>query len=483
MKHFFESKTLPFWLFTISSILILTISQLIQDGVFMDGMLYISVSKNLADDLGNFWEPHFSQTYYSVFREQPPLYFGLLAMFYKIFGTSMYVERLFSFVCFLLTLFYVHKIWKILFFDDKQLIKNSWLPILFFTTIPICFWSYSNHVEETVMALFTTMSVYYLSKALFINKEIIFYLVLAGICVFLSSLTKGIQGLFPITGVFSYWILNNKTISFKKNIIYSLILGGTPILIYTILIFFNNHIYDVFKLYFENRLGKTFNNTTRFTTDNRFEIMFRLFTELIPMLILMLIIYLLSLRYKAFPINQKKHYTRVAWLLLIGFSGSLPLMITLEQRGFYLLTTLPLFALAGAALLANRMGLLIEKINIDGDFYKYAKGITFIILLFSLTFTISKIGETKRDKNLLSDIYNIGKIVPHGDIINITSEMGADYSLREYFIRNFYISSDDSGKLHEYYVIRKNLSKNSVPKSYRLYPLETKEIDLYKLAK
>ncbi len=82
IKNIFSSKTLPFWLFTISAILILTISQLIQDGVFMDGMLYISVSKNLADGMGTFWEPHFSKTVMTVFREQPPLYFGMLSYFF-----------------------------------------------------------------------------------------------------------------------------------------------------------------------------------------------------------------------------------------------------------------------------------------------------------------------------------------------------------------------------------------------------------------
>ena len=483
MKQFFVSKTLPFWLFTISAILILTISQLIQDGVFMDGMLYISVSKNLADGLGTFWEPHFSLTYYDIFREQPPLYFGLLAAFYKVFGTSMYVERLFCFICFTFTLIYIHRIWKTLFSDDEQINKNSWLPILFFISIPICFWSYSNHVEETVMTLFTTMSVYYLSKVLFKKENVIFYLILGGLCIFLSSLTKGIQGLFPITAVFWYWLINNKGITFKKNILYSIILIGTPVLIYGILIFFNTHIYDVFKLYFENRLGMTFNNTERFTTDNRFEIMFRLFTELIPMYILMLFIYLFSKKYMVVSVNKNEHFKRITWLLLIGFSGSLPLMITLEQRGFYLLTTLPLFTIAGAAMFANKINALVEKINVDGNFYKYAKWTTFVILLFSLTFTISKIGETKRDKNLLSDIYNIGKIIPYGSIVKIAPEMGPDYSLREYFIRNFYINTDNSNTPHEYYIIRKNLSKNLIPHNYMLYPLVTKEIDLYRIVK
>ncbi len=480
MKYFFDSKTLPFWLFTISVILILTISQLIQDGVFMDGMLYISVSKNLADGLGTFWEPHLSPTFMPIFREQPPLYFGLLAVFYKIFGSSMYVERLFCFVCFTFTLIYIHKIWKILFFEDEKLGKNSWLPILFFTTIPICFWSYSNHVEETVMTLFALMSVYYLSKALFLERKIVFNLLLAGVYVFLSSLTKGIQGLFPITAVFFFWMVNSRKFSFKKNIIYSLILAGTPVLIYSLLIFLNNHIYEVFKLYFENRLGKTFNEAGRGTTDYRFEIMVRLFTELIPMFILILIIFLFSLKYKGEQAVEKTKFSKIMWLLLIGFSGSAPLMITLEQRGFYLLTSLPFFALAGAVLLADRMGYLTGKINLNSNFYKYAKIITCIMLLFSLTFTILKIGKTKRDENVLSDIYSIGKIVPHGEIINIPYEMQADFNLREYFIRYFYISTDESNKPHNYFIIKKELPKNLIPKNYSLYPLETKEIDLYK---
>jgi glycerol uptake facilitator-like aquaporin len=307
----------------------------------------------------------------------------------------MYVERLFCFLSFSLTLLYIHRIWKTLFFDDEKLIKNSWLPILFFTTIPICFWSYANHVEETVMTLFVVMSIYYLSIALFIKKHIVFYLILSGVCVFLSSLTKGLQGLFPLVGVLSYWILNRQKLSFKKSFIYSVILVGTPVIIYTLLIYFNSHIYDVLKLYLENRLGNTFNNSTRFTTSNRFEIMFRLFTELIPTFILMLIIFLLGKKYKAELEDQNNHSTKIYWLLLIGFSGTLPLMITLEQRGFYLLTTLPFFAISCAALVVNRMENLIEKINLDGNFYKYAKVLTVLILLFSLLFTISKIGKKK----------------------------------------------------------------------------------------
>lgn len=475
-----QSKTLPFWLFTLSAILILIISQLVQDGIFMDGLLYVSVAKNLADGLGNFWEPHFSQTYYSTFREQPPLYFGLLAVFYKIFGTSMYVERLFCFLCLAFTLLYTHKIWKALFFERDKFSKNSWLPILFYISIPICFWAYSNHVEETVMTLFVVMSIYYICKALFFDKKIYFNLILAGICIFLASLTKGIQGLFPIAAVFCYWMVNRQLFSFKKNIIYSTIITGVPVIIYSILIFFNNTIYTVFKLYFENRLGTSFNRADRQTAHYRFEIMARLFTEMIPVFILMLIIYLFSLKHKIAGPTDKKDFKAILWLLLIGLSGSIPLMITMEQRGFYLLTSLPFFVLAASVLVADRMGGLVEKINTNGKWYINIKIITIIVLLFSITYTLLKVGETKRDKNLLADIYSIGKIVPYGSIISIPNEMERDHSTREYLIRYFYISTDNYSTEYPFLMIRKNLPKNLVPDNFKLYPLSTQELDLYK---
>ncbi len=477
MKNMFASKTLPFWLFTLSAILILTISQLIQDGVFMDGMLYISVGKNLADGMGTFWEPHFSQTSMAVFREQPPLYFGLLAIFYKVFGNSMYVERLFCFICFFLTLLYIHKIWKTLFYKHAEIAKNSWLPVLFFATIPVCFWAYANHVEETVMTLFATMSVYYLSAALFKNEKVVINVLLAGICVFLSSLTKGIQGMFPIAGIFFYWIVK-KEYTFKQNVIYSILLVSTPFLIYGLLIIVNPHILDVIKLYLENRLGHAFKGTMHDTTDNRFEILIRLFTELIPMFGLMLIAFFIHKKQK----NQtasKPFSAEFIWLLLIGLSGSLPLMSTLEQRGFYLLTALPFFALAGAVAIANTINQIVSSINIIRTTFKYATSITILLLIGSLTYTILCIGKTKRDKEMLTDVYTLGNMISRGEKIGIPSEMWEKWNFQTYMVRYNYISLDSEGKTNTFFVIEKELSKELVPPNYEVFPIKTAYIDLY----
>jgi hypothetical protein len=480
MKNIFSGKTTPFWLFTISAILILTISQLIQDGVFMDGMLYISVSKNLADGLGTFWEPHFSKTVMTVFREQPPLYFGMLAVFFKVFGSSMYVERLYCFICFVLTLFYIHKIWKTIFYKEEEIAKNSWLPVLFFATIPVCFWAYSNHVEETVMTLFATMSVYYLSKALFKNERIIFNLLLAGICVFLSSLTKGIQGMFPMSGVFLYWLVK-KDFTFKKNIAYSTLLVATPFLIYGLFFIANPHIFDVIKLYLENRLGIAFSGTMHNTTSNRFEIMIRLFSELIPMLALMTIIFLVHKKIKLNSAPEKIHTTKALWLLLIGLSGSIPLMSTLEQRGFYLLTSLPFFALAGATFVANPITQLVESIKMDNRYFQFTKWAMTIILIGSTVYTFTCVGKAKRDKEILHDVYALGTIIPRGEIISIPLQMREKWNLLTYMVRFNYISLDAYTANHKFFAIDKELSKELIPPGFELYPLKTEYLDLYTL--
>ena len=76
-----QIKQLPFYLIAISIILGLTLPVIIQDGMFMDGMLYTCVSKNLANGIGSFWFPVFSKFGFgglTTFHEHPPLIFGIL---------------------------------------------------------------------------------------------------------------------------------------------------------------------------------------------------------------------------------------------------------------------------------------------------------------------------------------------------------------------------------------------------------------------
>lgn len=474
-----SKRSVPFWLFTFFVIIILVVSQLVQDGMFMDGLLYTVVGKNLADGLGSFWNPHVSKTIMYSFHEQPPLYFGLLALFYKIFGNSMYVERLFCFVFFSGTAIYIHKIWKKIYSSDSNVAEISWLPVIFWVTIPICFWAYTNHVEETVMAFFALAAVYHIFIALHLDEYVIWNLIVAGIFIFLSSLTKGAQGLFPIIGAAAYWIVSKK-IPFRKIIIYSFILIAVPAIIYILLLINDPKVYNSYHIYFNIRYVRAFNGAES-TTDNRFEIIGRLFMELLPIILFSILILFFTRKHKKADETEKMQYGITFWIFLIGLSGSLPLMVTLAQRSFYLVTSLPYFAIGIAMLLAPRLTLLISKIKIKSKGFIIFKIVAIVLLMASIIFTGSRLGKSKRDNNVISDIYEMGTIIPHGDIVSFPSDMSGEWGIRYYLLRYFYISLDIKNKNHHYFIIWKKFPVNLIPKEYALYPLSTKELDLYVL--
>jgi hypothetical protein len=85
----FSKPFLPFWIISFATMLALTVSSLVQDGMFMDAMLYTSVSRNLSLGLGSFWFPYFDPWNVigiSSFHEQPPLGFGIQSLFLRFWA-------------------------------------------------------------------------------------------------------------------------------------------------------------------------------------------------------------------------------------------------------------------------------------------------------------------------------------------------------------------------------------------------------------
>jgi 4-amino-4-deoxy-L-arabinose transferase-like glycosyltransferase len=85
----FSDNRLPFWLLTINAIVWLILLPLYQDGMFMDGVQYAAVARNLAKGIGSFWFPVFSDNYVAglnSFHEHPPLVYYLQSFFFKIFA-------------------------------------------------------------------------------------------------------------------------------------------------------------------------------------------------------------------------------------------------------------------------------------------------------------------------------------------------------------------------------------------------------------
>jgi hypothetical protein len=125
---------------------------------------------------------------------------------------------------------------------------------------------------------------------------------------------------------------------------------------------------------------------------------------------------------------------------------------------------------------------MINKLNENKNRIKILRIIVTTILVATICISATQIGKFKRDKDLLTDVYAIGKIIPHSEIIYIPEDMWNDWSLRVYLIRNYYISTKKyDGNNLKYFLIRKNLLASLVPKNYHRVSINTNEIDLYEL--
>ena len=397
---------------------------LFSDGMFLDGVIYAAVSNNMALGIGHFWEPHLSNTLFDSFYEHPPLAMGLESLWFKLFGSSIYVERFYSLACFFINARIIVEIWRELT-NDKSL---SFLPLLFFILIPDIQWSFSNNLLENTMMIFCCLSFYFLIKHL--KTARIAFLVLSGFLLYLSILSKGFVGLylwgFPI---FSWFFLRNS--SFIRSIQNTFILLCSTLLPLLILYLFLPLGWESFISYIEEQVVNSLQNVQ--TVNSRFEIIY-IFLYQIAIATSLSIVIWLFVRRKAAPPSQpeEKKYGYILLCLVAG--GVLPILISLKQRGFYILTVYPFYSLAMALLLKPYIKFLVQKLRLKTvqnlKIGAYALG-GLALVLSAIQF--KKIG---RDKSELELIYFIQENLPKGITIDLANEFKENWSLHAYAARH-----------------------------------------------
>jgi 4-amino-4-deoxy-L-arabinose transferase-like glycosyltransferase len=465
-KHF------PFWISVVAIIIILLLPRLIQDGMFNDGMNYATIAHNLSNGIGSFWFPCYTKTVFTFYQQQPPLTFGIMSLFYDLFGSSMYVERFYSFLTACISAYIIVLIWRQMFRNNIELKRFSWLPVLFWIIIPVCFWSYSANMEENTMGIFVLLSVLFTIKGFDYSKYL--YLVFAGISLFLAALCKGFPGLFPIVLPFLYYIIN-KNISLKKTLLYTITLITVPFVIY-FLILQNSQIYLSLTTYLDERVFNSIKNVS--TYDNRFYIIIALLKNLSPLIVIALLLKFIFRNKDDNSMNFNDNNKLAIIFILLAFAGTLPLMITMEQKQYYFVAALPYYGLGFAAFLIPIVSSLIGKIDINKKSFKIFRIISVALLIFALIYSASFYGKTGRDKEQLHDVYLIGKVLPKGITINTSETIYPDWSMHNYFMRYYFISLVVSDKENDYYLIEKNDSADSLT-NYSKVDIPTVKYDLY----
>lgn len=183
-------------LLTVAAMLGLTVPRLWQQGMFLDGVTYAVVARNMAAGVGSFWAPAFSATTYPRFYEQPPLGLGLQALAFLVFGDHLWVERAYAVLMFLLNGMCVAGL-------SRRFLPAAfdWVPVLFWLLPPVVTWVAVNNMLENTQAVFTSAACLALlrpsgTRARGTDAA---WAVAAGACIVAAVLTKGPVGLFPVS--------------------------------------------------------------------------------------------------------------------------------------------------------------------------------------------------------------------------------------------------------------------------------------------
>ena len=476
-------RSLLFLIFVMVS-LVLFFSELLEKSMFIDGVWYAVISRNLAEGAGSFWFPQFSATIFSNFHEHPPLVFGLQAFFFKLFGDHLYTERLFCFLHYCLTLVLMVKIWKRATADSTELARWWIIPLLLWQVNLVTYYFQPANLLDATIALLGLLSIWFMMKALDVKRALP-WLLLAGFTLTVALLSKGLVALFPLAFFAIYGWVNWKETSFLKMIAYSLIVGIGLLMSLALVLLFIPAAGESLSQYVDIQLLASLKGERRlyYYRTSRFYILGQLLIVLVPMAVACLATWVL------WRFSKRETSPRVKILIQsppqtvylfigIGLSASLPIMISPRQAIPYLLPSIPFFSLAFGLWLAPTLVHVLEWVQV-----KWSKGfyllrqVAYLGVIAAIVFCGLKWGDQNdRDAATIGDAILIGEQVGKEQVISSTTY---NMYISGYLMRYDKISLDTNTLDRPYLLsLKDNVVKDT---RYTKIPLPTQQYDLYTL--
>jgi hypothetical protein len=457
------------------------LDRVVQEGMFFDGVTYAAISRNLAIGKGTFWDVYYRGPW--RFSEHPPLMFGIQSLFFKILGDSYYTERVYCFVLWCITIISLRALW-IKTNKSPEARSSFSLPLLCWAIMPSVIWSYPNNILDTTMAFFDLWAVYFLYAGMADKKHTYLKLFIGGLFIFLATLTKGPVGLFPLALPLVYWIVYREE-HFVSILLKSIVPLAVVVVIYCIL--FN---YQPAKIclneYLNEQLFKAIAGEREIVDSpfGRFQLLIDICIQALPALVLALILFNLIkvLKLNIAKTNEQQRLT--LFYFLLALCGSLPIMISLKQRTFYLTPVFPFLAFALALLILPYFNtiMLRVKIPLRNAVVNATIGIAVVVCG---VYVSSKFGKVGRDEVLISDIAQMKKYIPEGERIGVCHAMDKDFTFLAYIQRYHKLEVNLQYHKARYVLIDKTICRGSfgvcLPKlGYEITPYQFSQYSLYK---
>jgi hypothetical protein len=289
-------------------------------------------------------------------------------------------------------------------------------------------------------------------------------------------LTKGFVTFTPLAFPFFLWLFsrNDKFSSMVLDTFIILISAVLPL----ILLYLFSGAHEFFPKYIDMAFNKI---STGVTADSRFYIIYRLVMELLPALGIILVLMLYFWKNRLSFGNVSSGIRPASAFFSLGLAGVLPIMVTMDQSGYFLLTSFPFFAISLGLIVNPLIEILLERIDFNSNGYRFFKLFGVIALSAGIILSVYFSGDFNRDKNKLKDMRVILPQLEENNTINILPEMYEDWSLHAYYGRYKNISLDpDLNNRHEYLLINASLYSDTINIGFERIDLKTKEYELFR---
>ena len=468
-----KNSHILYFIFVIGLFFCMISHNFLTRGMFLDGTYYSVIAHKISSDQCSFWQLkncNAGEEFYS----HPPLAFQTQSWFLDIFGDNVFCDKIYSVLTYIITGLLICIIWK----QVTKNAKSAWMPLLFWITIPLATWGATNNLLENTMAVFIVASI---SFCLNENRPYIFS-VLAGSMIYLAFMVKGPTALFPLVfPIIQYFFQKEKPL--WQYLLRAFIMAATSVAIFGLMILISEDSRHFFKMYYNIQLQGSLENVA--TVSNRFYIVWRWFCDMLVGIAIIAISFVIKHKGQTFrqllciKANLKGNPTDRSYakdslkFLLLGLCGVLPIMISMKQSSFYILPTLPFFAISMALIFKSifkEINSLAVKLSISG-----------LTITAAIILNIVFFGKTTREKEMLHDIDVMCTVVPKDEIVLMSNSLASEYSLRSYMSRlaDITLTTIDDG--NKYLIMPKEeaYDEQKWQSKYQPVNLETEKYTLY----
>jgi hypothetical protein len=420
------------------------VPRLAHRGMFLDGVTYASIARNLAEGRGRFWAPHYTATIYPVFHEHPPLAFWLQAQWFRVLGDHWFVERAYAATAAALVAAFIIVIWRTVH-GAAEARDADWLPVGLWMAAPVVSWSIVGNLLETTVAVFVVAAVAVLIAT---TRGSVTAAIagggLSGLCVVGAALSKGPVGLFPLA---AGPILALLPVSSGRSLRYGVVAQWIAVLLCSALFVVLPEPRRSLWLYLDEQVVTALAGRREVSSGSLTILVALVQAVLLPMGLVAGAIVVAARPWRSpAPVERT---IGIAFMLL-GLCGTLPILVSPKQTGHYLMPAVPFYAISIGALVASTAGRLSH--------WRLGRRPAFVVRAAAAMLAVGSavaaaLPALEREPARLAELDRLAWVAPRGATAGICAATNADWGLHAWFQRRFQMSLDASHPhAHEWFL-------------------------------